>query len=186
MSQFRVHRRWSAASDWDAPAARDRRTSPAHPPCRSSRQGKPSKASQRMQMLVGVALPSFSSSRMPSGRWNGCSPCAAKSSLSAWMRGSCDTGGIRERPARGRLGRILAALAVHVEQPLGLGIIGLEHLISAAATRARCRPRGEPRRNPARAGATAPRHRPWSCRRRNNASPGWNARPSPPYQVSFA
>jgi hypothetical protein len=35
----------------------------------------------------------LSSSITPDGEWKGCSPTAAMSSKSFWMRGSCETGG---------------------------------------------------------------------------------------------
>ena len=76
---------------------------------------------------------------------------------------------IGKRPAGRRLVRVFAALAVNVKQPFGLGIIGLERLVFERPRRAKCRPCGGPRRNRARACETAPRHRPWNCRRHNNA-----------------
>ena len=57
-----------------------------------TRQGNPSQVSQRMQ---GLVCGSRSSSWMPSGTWNGFSPCEARLSLSAWMRGSWLTAGWR-------------------------------------------------------------------------------------------
>ena len=55
-----------------------------------TRQGKPSHVAHRMQALNAGSV---SSSMMPHGAWNGCSPTFAMSSKSRWMRGSCDTGG---------------------------------------------------------------------------------------------
>ena len=55
-----------------------------------TRHGNPSQVAQRMHALnAGFA----SSSMIPYGEWNGCSPTRARSSNSCWMRGSCDTGG---------------------------------------------------------------------------------------------
>ena len=51
------------------------------------------------------------------------------SSASCWMRGSCETGGMRVRRARRRLGRILAARAVHLVQLLGLRVVRLELVV---------------------------------------------------------
>ena len=75
-------------------AAPGRRRSPGRRTCASSRQGKPSTRSQRMQTLSRVARPCSSWVRCtPIGRWNGCRPCFSRSSLSCWIRGSCSTGG---------------------------------------------------------------------------------------------
>ena len=94
------------------------------------RQGKPSKALQRMQVLVGVAKPSsFWSSRMPSGRWKGLRPMPVSLSDSSAILGSCFTGGIGIRLAGRRLGRILAARAMDVEQRLGRVVIGREVVV---------------------------------------------------------
>ena len=62
----------------------------------SSRHGKPSTRSQRMQALPRAATPGCASWRLtPIGRWNGWRPCFSRSSLSCWMRGSWETGGWR-------------------------------------------------------------------------------------------
>ena len=55
-----------------------------------TRQGKPSQVGQRTQRLNGMFA---SSSMTPQGAWNGCSPAAARSSESCWMRGSWETAG---------------------------------------------------------------------------------------------
>ena len=55
-----------------------------------TRHGKPSHVAQRTQRLLGR---SASSSMTPQGAWNGCSPAAARSSESCWMRGSWLTAG---------------------------------------------------------------------------------------------
>ncbi len=55
-----------------------------------TRQANPSQVAHRMQALnAGLA----SSSITPEGEWKGCSPTAAMSSNSCWMRGSCEIGG---------------------------------------------------------------------------------------------
>ena len=77
----------------------------------------------------------------------------------------------RIRRARRRLGRVLAARAVHLVELLGLRVVRLDVLVGD-------RPRGETarrgaasRRSPARAGGTAPR-RTASSRRRRSSAPG--------------
>jgi hypothetical protein len=55
-----------------------------------TRHGKPSQVAQRTQALNAGAV---SSSRTPHGAWNGWRPMASRSSLSCWMRGSCETAG---------------------------------------------------------------------------------------------
>ena len=104
----------------------------------------------------------------PIGRWNGCSPCFSRSSLSCWMRGSCCDR--RERVLRaGRpLGGVLAVPAVHQVQVLGLGVVRLQVLV----------PDRPGRRDPAvvaqlaevlaAAAGTARRRRTWCCRRRSS------------------
>jgi hypothetical protein len=55
-----------------------------------TRHGKPSHVPQRTHALrCGVVSLSIT----PHGAWNGCSPAAARSSESFWMRGSWETGG---------------------------------------------------------------------------------------------
>ena len=90
-----------------------------------TRHGKPSQLSQRTHALNGMLA---SSSRIPHGAWNGCRP------------GACEVVGElldprlvadrreRVRRARRRLGRVLAARAVHLVELLGLRVVRL-HLV---------------------------------------------------------
>ena len=78
----------------------------------------------------------------------------------------------RERIGRAgrRLGRVLAARAVHLVELLGLRVVGLHARRSRSARRARCRRGGAARRSPPRAAGRAPRRRA-SWRRRRSSAP---------------
>ena len=73
--------------------------------------------------------------------------------------------------ARRRLGRILAARAVHLVELLGRACSTARARRSRSATPARCRRGGAARRSPPCAGGTAPRRRA-SSRRRRSSAPG--------------
>ena len=113
-----------------APAAR---RAPRRRPSRARGTGTRRTSEHRMQRLCGM---SCSASITPHGAWNGCSPAAARSSESCWMRGSWLTAGNGIRRARGRLGGILAARAVDLVELLGARVVRL-HLVVADRPRGR-------------------------------------------------
>ena len=63
---------------------------------------------------------------MPSGTWNGLRPCAREVVAQLLDARLVADRRVRIRAARRRLGRILAALAVHLVEVLGLGVVRLE------------------------------------------------------------
>src|SRR3954454_10753067 len=69
-----------------------------------------------------------SSSRMPHGAWNGCSPAASRSSESCWMRGSCETAGCGYGALAGGSVGSSPRGAAHLVELLGARVVRL-HLV---------------------------------------------------------
>ena len=99
---------------------------------------------QRMQRLFcGFG----SSSITPTGRWNGLRPARCEVVVQALDPRLVRDRRVRVRAGAPRLGRVLAAPAVHVVEPLGLRRSTARGRRRRSARRARCRRGGGPRRS---------------------------------------